>query len=119
MEDKISNSFRELSEKVVTFMANSMMAIYDTLNKSNADKVYDIMAEESVECFNLRLCITPPLSPTPSVTPGVGKASYQQNKPKKNSNLATKNATKQRQTPSIQKYIAPHIRSHYHGVKNE
>ena len=71
-----------------------MMAIYDTLNKSNADKVYDIMAKESVECFNLRLCITPPLSPTPSVetsvTPGVGKASYQQNKPKKNSNLATK-----------------------------
>ena len=76
------------------------------------------MAKESV---NLRLCITPPLSPTPSVetsvSPGVGKASYQQNKPKKNSNLATKNATKQRQTPSIQKYIVPHIRSHYHGVK--
>ena len=121
LENKISNSFRELSEKVVTFMVNSMMAIYDTLDKSNADKVYDIMAKESVECFNLRLGITPPLSPTPSVetsvTPAVGKASSQQNKPKKNSNLATKNATKQRQAPSIQKHIAPHIRPHYHGVK--
>ena len=27
LEDKISNSFRELSEKVVTFIVNSMMAI--------------------------------------------------------------------------------------------
>ena len=98
-----------------------MMAIYDTLDKNNADKVYDIMSKESVECFNLKLGITPPLSPTPtvetSVTPAVGKASSQQNKPKKNSNLATKNATKQRQAPSIQKYIAPHIKPHYHGVK--
>ena len=85
LEDKISKSFRELSEKVVTFMVNSMMAIYDTLDKKNADKVYDIMSKESVECFNLRLGITPPLSPTPSVetsvTPAVGKASSQQNKP--------------------------------------
>ena len=117
LEEKISNSFRELSEKVVTFMVSSMMAIYDTLDKNNADKVYDIMSKESVECFNLRLGITPPLSPTPSVetsvTPAVGKASSQQNKPKKNSNLATKNATKPRQAPNIQKYI----RSHYHGAK--
>ena len=79
------------------------------------------MAKESVECFNLRLCITPPLSPTPSVetsvTPAVGKARSQQNKAKKSSNSATKHTTKQRQAPSIQKYIAPHIRSHYHGVK--
>ena len=121
LEDKISKSFRELSEKVVTFMVNSMMAIYDTLDKKNADKVYDIMSKESVECFNLRLGITPPLSPAPSVetsvTPAVGKASSHQNKPKKNSNLATKNTTKQRQVPSIQKYTAPHIKSHYHGVK--
>ena len=121
LEDKISKSFRELSEKVVTFMVNSMMAIYDTLDKKNADKVYDIMSKESVECFNLRLGITPPLSPAPSVetsvTPAVGKASSQQNKPKKNSNLATKNTTKQRQVPSIQKYTAPQIKSHYHGVK--
>ena len=121
LEDKISKSFRELSEKVVTFMVNSMMAIYDTLDKKNADKVYDIMSKESVECLNLRLGITPPLSPAPSVetsvTPAVGKASSHQNKPKKNSNLATKNTTKQRQVPSIQKYTAPHIKSHYHGVK--
>ena len=121
LEDKITKSFRELSEKVVTFMVNSMMAKYDTLDKKNADKVYDIMSKESVECFNLRLGITPPLSPTPSVetsaTPAVGKASSQQNKPKKNSNLATKNTTKQRQVPSIQKYTAPHIKSHYHGIK--
>ena len=121
LEDKISKSFRELSEKVVTFMVNSMMAIYDTLDKKNADKVYDIMSKESVECFNLRLGITPPLSPAPSVetsvTPAVGKAPSHQNKPKKNSNLATKNTTKQRQVPSIQKYTAPHIKSHYHGVK--
>ena len=121
LEDKISKSFRELSEKVVTFMVNSMMAIYDTLDKKNADKVYDIMSKESVECFNLRLGITPPLSPTPpvemSVTIAVGKASSQQNKPKKNSNLATKNTTKQRQVPSIQKHTAPHIKSHYHGIK--
>ena len=39
LEDKITKSFRELSEKVVTFMVNSMMAIYDTLDKKNADKV--------------------------------------------------------------------------------
>ena len=81
LEGKISfrDSFRELSEKLVTFRVNSMMAIYDTLDKSNADKVYEIMAKESVECFNLRLGITPPLSPAPSVetsvTPAVGKAS--------------------------------------------
>ena len=74
LENKISNSFKELSEKVVTFMVNSMMAIYDTLDKSNADKVYEIMAKESVECFNLRLGITPPLSPTPSVETSVTPA---------------------------------------------
>ena len=101
-------------------MANSVMAIYDTLDISNADKVYDIMAKDSVECFNLRLCITPPppLSPTPtaetSVTPAVGKTSSQQ---KKSGISANKNATQQRQAPSIQKYITPKIRSHHHGSK--
>ena len=39
LESKLENSFKELSEKVVSFMVNSMLEIYEKLDKNNADKV--------------------------------------------------------------------------------
>ena len=86
LETKLEESFKALSEKVVSFMVNSMVEIYEKLDKKNADKVYSILSKESVECFNIQLLtISPPLSPSRSVETSVSQVdtSKTQNKPKK------------------------------------
>ena len=50
---KLEESFNELSGKLVSFMVQTMVAIYDALDKKNADKVYNILAKESIQCFRL------------------------------------------------------------------
>ena len=64
LETKMEESFKALSEKVVSFMVNSMVEIYDKLDRKNADKVYNILSKESVDCFSIQLHpISPPSSP--------------------------------------------------------
>ena len=53
LEEKLEESFNELSGKLVSFMVQTMVAIYDALDKKNADKVYNILAKESIQCFRL------------------------------------------------------------------
>ena len=56
LEHKVEESFKALSERVVSFMVNSMVEIYEQLDRKNADKVlYSILSKESVECFNIKL----------------------------------------------------------------
>ena len=86
LETKLEESFKALSEKVVSFMVNSMVEIYEKLDRKNADKVYSILSKESVDCFNIQLHpISPPLSPSTSVETSVSQVdiSKVQNKPKK------------------------------------
>ena len=51
----MEEAFKALSEKVVSFMVNSMVEIYDKLDRKNADKVYSILSKESVECLGRTL----------------------------------------------------------------
>ena len=86
LETKLEESFKALSEKVVSFMVNSMVEIYEKLDRKNADKVYSILSKESVDCFNIQLHpISPPLSPSTSVETSVSHVdtSKTKNKPKK------------------------------------
>ena len=86
LETKLEESFKALSQKVVSFMVNSMVEIYEKLDRKNADKVYSILSKESVDCFNIQLHpISPPLSPSTSVETSVSQVdiSKAQNKPKK------------------------------------
>ena len=55
LEEKLEDSFNQLSGKLVSFMVQSMLSIYDTLDKKNADKVYSILAKGSIEYFNIEL----------------------------------------------------------------
>ena len=106
LETKLEESFKALSEKVVSFMVNSMVEIYEKLDKKNADKVYSILSKESVECFNIQLLpISPPLSPSRSVETSVSQVdtSKTQNKPKK--------------SPITQKLAAPRSRKPQNGSK--
>ena len=106
LETKLEESFKALSEKVVSFMVNSMVEIYEKLDKKNADKVYSILSKESVECFNIQLLpISPPLSPSRSVETSVSQVdtSKTQNKPKK--------------PPITQKLAAPRSRKPQNGSK--
>ena len=106
LETKLEESFKALSEKVVLFMVNSMVEIYEKLDKKNADKVYSILSKESVECFNIQLLpISRPLSPSRSVETSVSQvdASKTQNKPKK--------------PPITQKLAAPRSRKPQNGSK--
>ena len=68
-------------------MVNSMVEIYEKLDRKNADKVYSILSKESVDCFNIqnKHPISPPLSPSTSVETSVSQVdiSKAQNKPKK------------------------------------
>ena len=74
LETKLEESFKALSEKVVSFMVNSMVEIYEKLDRKNADKVYSILSKESVDCFNIQLHpISPPLSPSTSVETSVSQ----------------------------------------------
>ena len=79
LETRLENSFKELSEKVVSFMVNSMLQIYETLDRKNADKVYEILSKGSVEHFNFRLDpVSPPLSPSTSVSTSVAQTGNSQ-----------------------------------------
>ena len=55
LEEKLEDSFNQLSGKLVSFMVQSVLSIYDTLDKKNADKVYSILAKGSIEYFNIEL----------------------------------------------------------------
>ena len=69
LETKMEESFKALSEKVVSLMVNFMVEIYDKLDRKKADKVYNILSKESVDCFRIQLHpINPPLSPP--IAPG-------------------------------------------------
>ena len=52
LETKLEESFKALSEKVVSFMVNSMVEIYEKLDRKNSDKVYSILSKD---CFNIQL----------------------------------------------------------------
>ena len=106
LETKMEEAFKALSEKVVSFMVNSMVEIYDKLDRKNADKVYSILSKESVECFSIQLHpISPPSSPPTSVETSVTQVdiSKAQNKPKK--------------PPITQKLAAPRSRKPQNGSK--
>ena len=106
LETKLEESFKALSEKVVLFMVNSMVEIYEKLDRKNADKVYSILSKESVDCFNIQLHpISPPLSPSTSVETSISHVdtSKTKNKPKK--------------PPITQKLAAPHSRKPQNGSK--
>ena len=106
LETKLEESFKALSEKVVSFMVNSMVEIYEKLDRKNADQVYSIISKESVDCFNIHLHpISPPLSPSTSVETSVSQVdiSKAQNKPKK--------------PPITQKVAAPRSRKPQNGSK--
>ena len=106
LETKMEEAFKALSEKVVSFMVNSMVEIYDKLDRKKADKVYSILSKESVECFSIQLNpISPPLSPPTSVETSVSQVdiSKAQNKPKK--------------PPITQKLAAPRSRKPQNGSK--
>ena len=106
LETKMEEAFKALSEKVVSFMVNSMVEIYDKIDGKNADKVYSILSKESVECFSIQLHpISPPLSPPTSVETSVTQVdiSKAQNKPKK--------------PPITQKLAAPRSRKPQNGSK--
>ena len=98
LETRLENSFKELSEKVVSFMVNSMLQIYETLDRKNADKVYEKLSKESVEHFNFRLDpVSPPLSPSTSVSTSVAQT-------------GNPNKAKARKLSQIEKFL-PHVRS--------
>ena len=44
LETKLEESFKALSEKVVSFMVNSVVEIYEKLDRKNADKVYNFLS---------------------------------------------------------------------------
>ena len=98
-------------------MVNSMLQIYETLDRKNADKVYEILSQESVEHFNFRLDpVSPPLSPSTSMSTSVAQTgNCQQGKSKKTT--TNRKVSAPSQVPKTQNYVAPPIRSHHHGVK--
>ena len=106
LETKMEESFKALSEKVVSFIVNSMVEIYDKVDRKNADKVYSILSKESVDCFSIQLHpISPPSSPPTSVETSVPQVdiSEAQNKPKK--------------PPITQKLASPRSRKPQNGSK--
>ena len=119
----MEESFKALSERIVSFMANSMVEIYEQLDKKNADKVYNILSKKSVECFNIKLHpISPPLSPSASATSVTQvDGSKHQNKTKKpnTQGVLSKQIYPPRQAPVVQKITLPDTRSSKMAVKNE
>ena len=122
LESKMEESFKALSEKIVSFMVNSMVEIYEQLDKKNADKVYNILSKESVDCFNIKLHpVNPPLSPSASVATSVTQvvSSKQQNKTKKpnTQGVLSKQVHPPRQAPVVQKITAPRQKKFQNGSK--
>ena len=111
LEHKVEESFKALSERVVSFMVNSMVEIYEQLDRKNA-----------VECFNIKLHpISPPLSPSASVATSVTQvdSSKHQNKTKKpnTQGVLSKQVHPPRQAPVVQKIAAPKHRKFQNGSK--
>ena len=52
LEHKVEESFKALSERVVSFMVNSMVEIYEQLDRKNADKVYNILSQLNALTLN-------------------------------------------------------------------
>ena len=122
LESKMEESFKALSERIVSFMVNSMVEIYEQLDKKNADKVYNILSKESVDCFNIKLHpISPPLSPSASVATSVTQvdSSKHLNKTKKpnTQGVLSKQVHPPRQVPIIQKIAAPRHKKFQNGSK--
>ena len=122
LESKMEESFKALSERIVSFMVNSMVEIYEQLDKKNADKVYNILSKESVDCFNIKLHpVNPPLSPSASVATSVTQvvSSKQQNKTKKpnTQGVLRKQVHPPRQAPVVQKITAPRQKKFQNGSK--
>ena len=129
LETKLEKSLKALSEKVVSFMVNSKVEIYEKLDRKNADKdrknadkVYSILSKESIDCFNIQLHpISPPLSLSTSVETSVSQVdiSKAQNKPTKPNiqGLLNKQVHPPRQPPIAQKVAAPHSRKPQNGGK--
>ena len=122
LESKMEESFKALSERIVSFMVNSMVEIYEQLAKKNADKVYNILSKESVECFNIKLHpISPPLSPSAPVATSVTQvdSSKQQNKTKKPNThgVLSKQVHPPRQAPVVQKIAATRQKKFQNGSK--
>ena len=122
LESKMEESFKALSERIVSFMVNSMVEIYEQLDKKNADKVYNILSKESVDCFNIKLHpVNPPLSPSASVATSVTQvvSSKQQNKTKKpnTQGVLNKQVHPPRQAPVVQKITAPRQKKFQNGSK--
>ena len=112
LETKMEESFKELSERAISFMVNFMVEIDEKLDRKNADKVYSILSKESVDYFSIELHpISPPLSPSTSVETSVSQVdiSKTQNKPKKpnTQGLLNKQVHLPRQPPIAQKIVAP------------
>ena len=83
LTEKIQSNKRE-TELDVSFMVNSMVEIYEQLDRKNADKVYSILSKESVECFNIKLHpISPPLAPSASVETSVTQTDSSKSQSKK------------------------------------
>ena len=122
LESKMEESFKALSERIVSFMVNSMVEIYEQLDKKNADKVYNILSKESVDCFNIKLHpVSLPLSPSASVATSVTQvdSSKPQNKTKKpnTQGVLSKQVHPPRQAPVVQKITAPRQKKFQNGSK--
>ena len=103
-------------------MVNSMLQIYEKLDRKNADKVYDILSKESVEHFKIRLDpVSPPLSPSTSVETSATPVdnSKNQNKTKKPNTqvISNKQVHPPRQLPIAQKIVAPRSKKLQNGNK--
>ena len=87
-------------------MVNSMVEIYEKLDRKNADKVYSILSKESVDRFNIQLHpISPPLSPSMSVETSVSQVDI------------PKTQNKLKKPPINQKVAPPHSRKAQNGTK--
>ncbi len=112
LETKMEESFKALSERVVSFMVNSMVEIYEKLDRKNADKVYNILTKESMECFNIKLHpISPPLSPSAIAETSVTQVDSSKKQ------KAKKQVPPSRQLPIAQKVAAPQNRKFQNGSK--
>ena len=112
LETKMEESFKALSERVVSFMVNSMVEIYEKLDRKNADKVYNILTKESMECFNIKLHpISPPLSPSAIAETSVTQVDSSKKQ------KAKKQVPPSRQLPIAQKGAAPQNRKFQNGSK--
>ena len=109
LESRMEGSFKAMSERIVSFTVNSMVEIYEQLDKKNADKVYNILSKESVDCFNIKLHpVSLPLSPSASTATQIDGSKHQNKTKKPNTQgVLSKQVHPPRQVPVVQKIAAP------------